>query len=258
VLCHTLSEEEDDAYSRDPLLYVNPSRNQSYGSGNANGGVTGLPKNASPEPMDSNGDSDSDSDSGRTGYFDSRQPPERKVTFSGPFGDVEGLPSVQKQSSASVRGVRSSTLDTIARRRARRERLRHTQAIERLKAGDRVDVRVHPLCVFLLRSGTVITLTRSDPPEFAVPIVRRLQHRDTALRLSADPTLLVHALLDLVVDGQSSPKIVGRRTHFFLRRVPYRRGVPDHDPSSRAPDPAASPDGNRTCPAHSATRPGTA
>jgi hypothetical protein len=232
VLCHTLSEEEDDAYSRDPLLYVNPSRNQSYGSGNANGGVTGLPKNASPEPMDSNGDSDSDSDSGRTGYFDSRQPPERKVTFSGPFGDVEGLPSVQKQSSASVRGVRSSTLDTIARRRARRERLRHTQAIERLKAGDRVDVRVHPLCVFLLRSGTVITLTRSDPPEFAVPIVRRLQHRDTALRLSADPTLLVHALLDLVVDGQSGPMIVGRRTHFFLRRVSHRRGVPDHDPGT--------------------------
>jgi Mg2+ and Co2+ transporter CorA len=51
-----------------------------------------------------------------------------------------------------------------------------------------------------LNIGTVITLHPYPNLEFTAPIRERLKHRDTGLRSSADPSLLVHAVLDLIVD----------------------------------------------------------
>lgn len=51
---------------------------------------------------------------------------------------------------------------------------------------------------FSSASGTVISLSpRNDDGEFTAPIVARLRQRDTGLRATADPSLLVQGLLDL-------------------------------------------------------------
>lgn len=45
--------------------------------------------------------------------------------------------------------------------------------------------------------GTVISIHPTPNVNFTTPISKRLRQRDTGLRTSADPSLLVHALLDL-------------------------------------------------------------
>ena len=84
----------------------------------------------------------------------------------------------------------------------------------RVLQGDRVDVNVSPMFIFLLRdgmsfrnfpcivdlmesAGTVISIHTVPNLRLTSPISGRLRQRDTGLRNSADPSLLVHALLDL-------------------------------------------------------------
>jgi len=55
--------------------------------------------------------------------------------------------------------------------------------------------------IFLLRDGTVISFHTAASLDFTAPISKRLHQRDTVLRTSADPSLLVHAILDLIVDN---------------------------------------------------------
>ena len=54
--------------------------------------------------------------------------------------------------------------------------------------------------MFSFVSGTVISINETPDIDFTVPIISRLRHRDTVLRATADPSLLVESLLDL---GQS-------------------------------------------------------
>ncbi|KZT27495.1 hypothetical protein NEOLEDRAFT_1130461 [Neolentinus lepideus HHB14362 ss-1] len=82
----------------------------------------------------------------------------------------------------------------------RRKRERDARTIEELKKGGRVNVKIEPVCIFLFRDGTVISITKSPNTEFMAPIVSRLRQRDTTLRLTADASLLVQSLLDLIVD----------------------------------------------------------
>ncbi|KAF9055758.1 hypothetical protein BJ165DRAFT_443374 [Panaeolus papilionaceus] len=74
------------------------------------------------------------------------------------------------------------------------------RSIEAMKADDRVNVRVSPMFLFLLRDGTVLSVHSVPDLKFTSPITRRLRSRDTMLRKSADPSLLIHSLLDLIVD----------------------------------------------------------
>lgn len=55
------------------------------------------------------------------------------------------------------------------------------------------------LFLYLLRDGTVISVHQADRG-FGDPIYNRLKAPNTILRASADPSLLLEALLDLVVD----------------------------------------------------------
>ncbi|KAF8987490.1 hypothetical protein BDQ17DRAFT_1393525 [Cyathus striatus] len=66
--------------------------------------------------------------------------------------------------------------------------------------GERVNVKVSPMFIFLFRNGTVISFHPSPSLQFSAPIANRLRQIDTVLRTSADGSLLVHALIDLVVD----------------------------------------------------------
>ena len=73
--------------------------------------------------------------------------------------------------------------------------------VEALKRDGRVPVRVSPFYIFLLRDGTVISISASPSGQaLTAPIAARLRERDTLLRKSADPSLLVQSLLDLLVD----------------------------------------------------------
>jgi len=49
-------------------------------------------------------------------------------------------------------------------------------------------------------AGTVVSLQSSADSELTHPISQRLRSRDTVLTQTADPSLLVHSLLDLIVD----------------------------------------------------------
>ncbi|KAH9941962.1 hypothetical protein B0H21DRAFT_824296 [Amylocystis lapponica] len=72
--------------------------------------------------------------------------------------------------------------------------------VHELKKKDRVNVRVQPMCIMLFRDGTVISISQDSNVDFLEPIAERLRLPDTGLRQTADPSLLVQSLLDLIVD----------------------------------------------------------
>ena len=75
--------------------------------------------------------------------------------------------------------------------------MRNMQLIRELKRGERVNVKIAPMCIFLFRDGTVISIHRDTHLAFTEPITERLRQRDTGLRTTADPSLLVESLIDL-------------------------------------------------------------
>lgn len=75
--------------------------------------------------------------------------------------------------------------------------MRNMQLIRELKRGERVNVKIAPMCIFLFRDGTVISIHRDTHLNFTQPISERLRQRDTGLRSTADPSLLVESLIDL-------------------------------------------------------------
>ncbi|KAI0031636.1 hypothetical protein K488DRAFT_86605 [Vararia minispora EC-137] len=84
---------------------------------------------------------------------------------------------------------------------ARRRKNRIAQlTLEELKRGDRVDVHLSPMCIFLYEDGTVISFVTDSSLDFTEPIANRLRQRDSTLRRTADPALLVQSLLDIIVD----------------------------------------------------------
>jgi Mg2+ and Co2+ transporter CorA len=72
--------------------------------------------------------------------------------------------------------------------------------LTQLKKDERVPVLVKPMYIFFLRDGTVISMHANTNVEFTAPIASRLLQRDTLLRTSADPSLLIQSILDLIVD----------------------------------------------------------
>lgn len=60
-----------------------------------------------------------------------------------------------------------------------------------------MNVKISPICIFLFRDGTVISFNRDTNLDFTEPIRERLRQRDTGLRMTADPSLLVESLIDL-------------------------------------------------------------
>ncbi|KAI0352284.1 hypothetical protein OH77DRAFT_812592 [Trametes cingulata] len=104
--------------------------------------------------------------------------------------DVESPPAVAV--AGRFAGIEA---DDKAKMNARNRKL-----LRELKRGDRVNVKVAPMCIFLFRDGTVISIHKDNTLGMTAPITERLRQRDTGLRTTADPSLLVQSLLDLVVD----------------------------------------------------------
>ncbi|KAG1830920.1 hypothetical protein EV424DRAFT_248560 [Suillus variegatus] len=108
------------------------------------------------------------------------------------------MESVARARENGLTPLTSATRKESASRK-RREKARMTLAD--LKKAGRVDVCIHPISIFLLRDGTVISVMPSNFIHFTGPIMARLRQPDTGLRASADPSLLVQSLLDLIVDS---------------------------------------------------------
>ncbi|KAJ6468376.1 magnesium transporter [Mycena sanguinolenta] len=184
VLCHELSDEES-----------------SFVSSAAQGStLTDLPRSDSPTP-----------------FTDREAEMEMREMGKGDFGEDEktlrGTSSRRKRpilptNSSDIRTntnprSRLTELSTIrhdAAAEVTKQRRIEEAAIQALKSGERVNVKVSPMYIFLLRNGTVISMHSTPDLELTQPITRRLRQRDTGLRTSADPALLVQSLLDLLVD----------------------------------------------------------
>ncbi|KAG1830906.1 hypothetical protein EV424DRAFT_1506156 [Suillus variegatus] len=108
------------------------------------------------------------------------------------------MESVARARENDLTPLTSATRKESASRK-RREKAHMTLAD--LKKAGRVNVCIHPISIFLLRDGTVISVMPSNFIHFTGPIMARLRQPDTGLRASADPSLLVQSLLDLIVDS---------------------------------------------------------
>ncbi|KAJ7116472.1 hypothetical protein C8R44DRAFT_792640 [Mycena epipterygia] len=108
--------------------------------------------------------------------------------------DLSTNPTNPRTRLSELATMRDEAADVTKKRRI------EEAAIQALKSGERVNVKVSPMFIFLFRDGTVISMHSTPNLELTQPITRRLRQRDTGLRTSADPSLLVQSLLDLVVD----------------------------------------------------------
>ncbi|KAJ7485492.1 magnesium transporter [Mycena latifolia] len=72
--------------------------------------------------------------------------------------------------------------------------------VQALKSGDRVKVKVAPIFIFLLRDGTVISMHSTPNLELTQSIALRLRRPRSDLRSSADASLLVQSLLNIVAN----------------------------------------------------------
>ncbi|KAJ6489813.1 hypothetical protein C8R45DRAFT_991870 [Mycena sanguinolenta] len=72
--------------------------------------------------------------------------------------------------------------------------------LQALKSGERVNVNVVPMFIFLFRDGTVITIQSTPNLNITEPITTRVRQFDTVLRTSADASLLVQSILSLVTE----------------------------------------------------------
>jgi Mg2+ and Co2+ transporter CorA len=103
--------------------------------------------------------------------------------------------------------------------RKRQERIAKLNA---LKKRDRVRVVIGNVFIFLFKDGTVISIHSRDR-SFGNQIYQRLVHSDTVLRKDPDPSLLVHAIVDLTVDqallvvDKYSDKIAEIETNILLK-----------------------------------------
>ncbi|TBU26615.1 hypothetical protein BD311DRAFT_725745 [Dichomitus squalens] len=185
VLNHTHTTEED-----------RPAGNTTFAH---------LPRSESPTPMDDS-DSDSEFPLGARPAPDFDDGDEKTMYGSASASKFStmraNVPSLRRrpghrdvESSALMPGRFAGIEDSKAQNDARNRKL-----LRELKRGDRVNVKIQPLCIFLFRDGTVISIHKDNTLNFTAPITERLRQRDTGLRTTADPSLLVQSLLDLVVD----------------------------------------------------------
>ncbi|KAI5114896.1 hypothetical protein M0805_001812, partial [Coniferiporia weirii] len=188
VLRHTLAAPNNDSpSSAAPFGIMAPT-------------IKRLQRSSSPDPMDDEEGMDG-SGSWRSGEPDDEQTPAGVRLPKKRMGSM-GKP-VNYGTSDVERGKQQFKRGWTWTTNALRKRQKHaaeSKAIEELKRGERVNVDTLPFFVFLFRDGTVISINQSPDLNFTAPIIARLRQKDTGLRATADPSLLVQSLLDLIVD----------------------------------------------------------
>ncbi|KAJ6553455.1 hypothetical protein DFH09DRAFT_1318845 [Mycena vulgaris] len=148
------------------------------------GTLTNLPRSDSPTPFT---DDDAEMEMRELGKGD----------FSEDEKTLAGTANSSRWKRCSLLPTMRSDLNTAE---VSKKRCIEEASIQALKSGKHVNVKVSPMYIFLLRDGTVISLHATPDLELTQPIMRRLQQCDTGLRTSADRSLLVQSLLNLLVD----------------------------------------------------------
>ncbi|PPQ89972.1 hypothetical protein CVT25_009612 [Psilocybe cyanescens] len=195
VLCHELLDDEEKKSRATHMQYTSGPRSNSP-----------EPMERYPEEEEEKGMEESDELKKSTNGF-----PSRAATLVQRRGQGQAslLPTTRNDlKTAYASGKRSPTgsnLSTLVAREgalqlSQEERKQDEAAIEALKKGSRINVDVSPMFFFLFRDGTFISIRPIPNLSLTAPISFRLKSRDTVLRKSADPSLLLHSLLDLVVD----------------------------------------------------------
>ncbi|KLO20174.1 hypothetical protein SCHPADRAFT_934777 [Schizopora paradoxa] len=161
--------------------------------------ITSLQRSESPSPMDDDAEQDDEKTLGGS-KFNTRRGK----------NDLEGGIRIDMTETPP----RGRTMSVIRNQKKRKD-LANSITIEDLKRGERVNVATLPFFIFLFRDGTVVSLSPQNDEEFTTPIVARLRQRDTGLRATADPSLLVQSLLDLVVD--KTLEVVDEYQHKILK-----------------------------------------
>ncbi|KAI0082128.1 hypothetical protein K474DRAFT_1655466 [Panus rudis PR-1116 ss-1] len=166
----------------------------------ANTSFTELPRSSSPEPIGEDDEDDDDEDDLKGDddktMYGSANPSRFSTKRGGILRDTvrRRLKNMDEEDQPSHRsGSLSSNKQT-------RKNARNFKLINTLTKGERVNVKIAPISIFLFRDGTVITIHKDTNLDFTSPITARLRQRDTGLRTTADPSLLVQSLIDLVVD----------------------------------------------------------
>ena len=110
-----------------------------------------------------------------------------------------------KKSSADIE---DPTLYELMQRRTKWRTLSHRE----------FGVSVEQISAFLTSDGTVITIFESSGGDVLTPILKRLQSPQTVIRSSNDPSMLIQAVIDAVVD-LSLP--IGRAVSEAFSRLEY-------------------------------------
>ncbi|KAH7922677.1 hypothetical protein BV22DRAFT_1197242 [Leucogyrophana mollusca] len=198
VLCHTLGDSDDDRFSK--FIPEDSSDQRSNTRATSPGPMTSMDYKRSKTLSESDLQSSEWEDrtvfgsspgtwAGRKGRGSRRG----GIVKHRGFGDIEApTPLAEKTPFGPVPRKESA---------ARRRREKAQASLEELKKEGRVHVKIQPMSIFLLRDGTVISILPQDCVDFAAPIMARLRQKDTGLRASADSSMLVQSLLDLVVDS---------------------------------------------------------
>ncbi|KAL5494805.1 hypothetical protein ACEPAI_267 [Sanghuangporus weigelae] len=196
ILRHTLGSDSDDDDERETVAPP----------------ITRLPRSTSPDVM-REGD-EGDGYSSTAGDW----PDEKTLADSKLSAMRKGSLRLRKTNLDLEQG-KHETIRGGRRRltplKSRRKRAAEAVSIEQLKRGERVNVDVIPFFIFLFRDGTVISINQRPQVDFTVPITARLRQRDTGLRATADPSLLVQSLLDLIVD--QALEVVDEYQHKILK-----------------------------------------
>ncbi|KAL5519404.1 hypothetical protein ACEPAH_1087 [Sanghuangporus vaninii] len=175
ILRHTLGSDSEDEDERETVAPL----------------ITRLPRSASPDIM-RKGDEGDDYSSAAGDW-----PDEKTLAGSKLSTMRKGSLRLRRTNLDLEQGKHETTRTPL---KSRRKRAAEEMSIEKLKRGERVNVDVIPFFIFLFRDGTVISINQRPEVDFTVPITARLRQRDTGLRATADPSLLVQSLLDLIVD----------------------------------------------------------
>ncbi|KZT07236.1 uncharacterized protein LAESUDRAFT_758642 [Laetiporus sulphureus 93-53] len=186
LLCHRIGSE-DEWLSPDSTLGHLP---------------LDIPRSESPEPMDEKGDDSGTADEVHAVYLN----PDLNAGQSTMKGAWDAAKRAAVDAGTLERSRPRPTLQAtwsssfINRIHKKQRHAEDWKLIQKLKKGERVNVKVYPICIFLFRDGTVISISQDAKLDFTAPIRDRLRQSDTVLRTTADPSLLVESLIDLIVD----------------------------------------------------------
>ncbi|TFK67660.1 hypothetical protein BDN72DRAFT_842745 [Pluteus cervinus] len=140
---------------------------------------------------------------GSTLMDDSRSESPDPIDDSGgeiPLPYDEGFLTSPKQPQRVRKPIIGTLMSASNRLAALRKRREQEVKINTLKGSERIFVNISPMFIFLLRDGTVISIHSTPNLELTAPISQRIGQQYSILRQYTDASLMVHALLDLVVD----------------------------------------------------------